>query len=1110
MTDFKRVLLTWLILMAGLGAGLGQTSNGTIIGTVTDSSGAAIVGATITVVSKETGAERKMVSGPDGAYRIESLLPGTYKVSGTAKGFAATNVEGVIVPSSSIVTASLQLKVGSAADQVEVSADNSLINTDNGQLSGTIDEQEVQSLPINSESPYELALTLPGVTSPPGYYSFTNGVGFGVGGGRPRSNDFLIEGQDNNDAGITGQGLQPDNIEADKEVTILENSYTAEYGHGGGSVSNLIFKSGTNQFHGSVYERAQNSSLDTVDKEDHFFDSTPTLYRENQPGFTFGGPIKRDKIFFFASYALDNYRASANLTPLAIPDAAGLATLKALPSNPYLNNLLTAYGPLVGIDNPNDPQPSIPLGPDPATGIDRGTVTVGLVRRNLGASTNNPELDLKGDYIAGPKDTLSLHMIRNSFLAPFDVFNAPAQLPGFDSDQNGISYNSGIVETHVFSPKVVNDFRASYGRIGFTFGLPGTTLANPLYNQPAVSITNLNGYGIPGGIPQGRFHDTYQAQDSVSWTKGKHFLKIGADIADIKVEDQVPFNFFGAISYADDATPTTLANGETVTYTGLANLIDDFSGSGLINAAPSTVTQDFGSPTSRPQLISQNYFVQDTYRVLPNVSVDFGMRYEYNGAPFNAPGTPFPAISLNNLACNPLVAGSNCPTRQQSDFTEWGPRMGIVFSPTIVGQYKTVFRGGFGVFYDVLFTNIIDNIQATFPNAASDQVNANDTLSRGTSGWAETFATLDHIANPAGISEPIVNNLQLPRTFHWNFNIEQELPWSSSLNVSYVGERGDHLYGNEVPNQYINDYLSGARVLPGQGEIEVRDNSGQSNYNGLWTEFDHKFNHSFLFRASYTFARSQDDTSEIFSGGSESSLSTFRYPAPRRESEYGLSAYDHRQRLVLAYVWSPAVWHTEGAMKVASDVVNHWQVAGITQFQSGSPENVEVGLDVNGDGIGNDRPVVSNPKAPLATYAVDDSWFNGPGNSTGTLCSGPSFYYTNNPCQPVAASSVHWVVPAIGTQALNEVGRNSLIGPGFQQWDMNISRTIPLHDRFNLDVKGEFFNIFNHGEGAVENTTLGTGIVTDQFENNGVNNFANLAPTVTGHRHVRIFIKFSF
>jgi Carboxypeptidase regulatory-like domain len=1093
------------ILIAGVGVALGQTSNGTIVGTVTDVSGAAVVGATVSAASVETGAIRTVISGPNGEYRIESLLPGTYKVTGTAAGFSTEVLDNLVLPSSSVITATIQLKVGATSDKVEITADNTLLNTDNAEISGTINTEEVSSLPIASQNPYELALTLPGVAMAPTYYSFTEGVALQVGGGRPRSNNYLIEGQDNNDAGITGQGLQPSNIEAVSEVRVLENAYTAEFGHGSGSVSNLIFKSGTNKFHGSVYERLQNSSLDTVDKQDHFFDSTPTLSRENQPGFTIGGPVKHDKIFFFASYAWDYFRSTANLTALQLPTTAGLATLKALPSNPHLSNLLTAYGSLVGVVNPNDQVAPIALGPDPVTGIDRGTVEMGLVRRNLGADTNAPEVDLKGDILLSQKDTLSLRYIRNSFLAPVDVFNNPSQLPGFDSDQNGVSYNAGIVETHTFSPNVVNEFRASFGHIGFIFALPAATTSNPLYNQPAVTITGTNGYGIPAGYPQGRSHDTYQFQDSVSWTHGKNSVKVGADIADIRVEDAVPFNFYGALSYADDKQQSTV-NGQSVTYSGLANLIDDFSG-------PSTqVTQDFGSPTALPRLISQNYFAQDTYRATPTLSIDLGLRYEYNGAPFNARGTPYPGIDLNNPGCNPVAPGTTCNTKQQSDFGDWGPRVGVAYSPETFGHYKTVFRAGFGIFYDSLFTNIIDNIQATFPNAASAVINADTTVNpRGTSAWAEQFANLTHMPDPSDLSEPIVDNLKMPRTLHYNFSIQQELPGSTALNISYVGERGERLFANELPNHFVNQYFSGDYVIPGRGEIEIRDNSGDSNYNGLWVELDHKFNHQFLFRGSYTYSHSLDDSSEVFSAGTQSTLPTTAFPTNRGLTEYANSAYDHRQRLSLAYVWSPSVWHTQGAMKIAGAVVNHWEISGITQFQSGSPENVEDGFDVNGDGVANDRPRVSNPKAPLATYAVDDSWFGG---TDGGLCSGPSFYYTNNNCETVTPDSVHWIVAGIGTRSPLQVGRNSLTGPGFQQWDMNISRTIPLHERFNLDFRGEFFNIFNHGEAAngstQENTNLGTGITTDAFFNGGTNTFADPGPTVVGHRHIRLFFKFSF
>jgi len=1107
-----------LMLVVGVSTALGQTSNGAIVGAVTDASAAAVVGATVTVVSAETGAIRTGISGADGTYRIESLLPGTYKVTGTATGFKSTVLDGLVVPSSTITPASLVLIVGGATDKVEVSADNSLLNIDNGQISGTISALEISSLPIASLNPYELALTLPGITSTT-QGGFGNGVSFNVGGGRPRANNFLIEGQDNNDAGITGQGLQPGNDEAVKEVVIIENAYTAEYGHGAGSVSNLIYKSGTNQFHGSIYERANNSSLDTWDVADKR-NKVPseTKYRENLPGFSIGGPIIRNKAFFFASYQWDYYRSTANLSQLSIPSAAGLATLKAL-NNDRANTLLGTYSSLVG--DPNNPAapPSIELGPDPITGVDRGTVQMGIAQRNLGADDDAPEIDLKGDYVFNEKDTLNLRFIRTRFTAPYDVFNFPGQLPGFDTDQDGTSYNTGIVETHVFSPKVVNEARLSYGRIGFSFGLPGTTTSNPLYNKPAVSITGIQGYGIPAGtIPQGRFHDTYQLQDSVSWTHGKHFIKIGADISDTRVADQIPFNFYGTVSYAKSVFPTTVpaAPGTTcdtppctqqATYSALANYLDDFGGGG------GAVAQDFGSNIARPQLVSQNYFVQDTFRPTPNLSLDLGFRYEYNGAPFNAHGTPYPGVDFNNIACFPS-AGVTCNTKQQVDGSQWGPRAGVVYSPELFGQHKTVFRSGFGVFYDVVYTNIIDNIQATAPNAAAPVINSTSTAaqSRGIGAFSTQFPNLNQSPLPHNSQDPIADHLLSPRTLHYNLNIEQELPWSTTLQVGYVGERGEHLYANENLNPYVNQYFYGAvRVLPTRGSIVIRDNSGDSNYNGLWSELDHKFNHDFLFRASYTYGHSFDNSSEIFTFNNESSYPSSRFPTNRGTTDYSSSAYDHRQRLALTYIWTPRTWHTEGAMKVVGNVVNHWALAGITQFQTGSPENVEVGTDVDGDGIGNDRPILGNPKASLNTYAFDNSWF---GIGDGGLCSGPSAWNTNDNCHPVSVSDVHWIIPAIGgTRPAATVGRNSFYSKGFQQWDMNIQRSFQLHEGWFLDFRGEMFNIFNHGQPGIEDTSLTSAIPTDTFDaadNLGPDIFADSNVTTTGHRHARLFIRVRF
>ena len=1103
-TVFKRVVLFLFLAIVSISVASAQTSNGSIAGAVTDATGAAVVGANVTVVSADTGTTRVATTGKDGTYRIDSVPPGVYKVSASAAGFAESITDGLVVPASSITSASLVLKVGGASDKVEVTADNALLNEDNGQIAGTIDALEISNLPLASLNPYELAVTLPGVmvTQQGG---FSNGVDFNVGGGRPRSNNFLIEGQDNNDAGIQGQGLQPGNVEAVKEVVIIENAYTAEFGHGAGSVSNLIYKSGTNQIHGSLYNRIRNSSLDAIDKSAFLYSTNPSnsKYRENLPGFSIGGPILKNKAFLFASYQWDYYRSSAILSPLTIPTAAGLAVLKALPQSTRLTNLITAYGSLAGDPNLASLPTPIQLGLDPTTGVDRGSVQMGLITRNLGAAYDAPELDLKGDYVFNEKDTLNLRYIRSRFTAPFDVFNFTGQLPGFDTDQDGTSHNAGIVETHVFNQKLVNELRLSYGRIGFAFGLPASTTSNPLFGQPGQSVSGMTGYGIPTNIPQGRFHDTYQLQDSVSWTHGKHFVKIGEDIEQVRVSDQIPFNFYGTISYANDSRATSV-DGTPVKYTGLANLIDDFGGPGA------SVSQQFGSPNSNPVLLSQNYFVQDTYRPIPELAIDLGFRYEFNGAPFNAKSLKHPGIDFSDIACFPS-AGVTCNDQEKADGSQWGPRAGITYTPELFGSKKTVFRAGFGVFYDVVYTNISDNIQATSPNAAAPTINSNSSSAhtRGMGSWYEQFGNLNKNPLPTNTAEPIVDHLLSPRTMHWNLGFERELPWATALRVNYVGERGEHLYANEQANAYVNDWFTGARNFPTRGSIVVRDNSGDSNYTGLWTELDHQFNHGFLFRASYTLGKAMDDSSEIFTFNNQSSYPSGRFGTNRGTTDYGPSAYDNHQRLVLTYVWQPGIWHTEGNKRILGNIVNRWSFAGITQFQGGQPENVEVGYDVNGDGIGNDRPQLGNPKAPLTTYAFDDSWYYGA--STGTLCSGPSLWYTNNPCEVVTKNDVHWIVSPLAQEVQNRIGRNALRSPGFQQWDITIQRSFKIYKNVLFDFRGDLFNAFNHGQEGVANTTLISGIPTDAFTgDNGTNTFANYPLTVGGHRNAQFFTRIRF
>jgi len=333
-----------------------------------------------------------------------------------------------------------------------------------------------------------------------------------------------------------------------------------------------------------------------------------------------------------------------------------------------------------------------------------------------------------------------------------------------------------------------------------------------------------------------------------------------------------------------------------------------------------------------------------------------------------------------------------------------------------------------------------------------------------------------------------------------------------------VGERGEHLYGNTNLNPFIGQYEFADRVIPTRGQIVLRDNSDDSVYAGLWSELDHKFNHNFLFRASYTFGKAMDDGSEIFTTANQSSYQFSRYPTPRGTTDWGPSEYDHRQRLVLTYVWTPSVWHTDGGMKVLGNIVNHWSLAGVSQFQSGSTHNIENGFDVDGDGIGNDRPSLGNPKAPINSYAVDRAWFTGV--SDGTLCSGPSFWYTSDDCHIVSPDSVHWVIPGFDQRPAHPISRNSYYGPGYQQWDVNVQRSFKMGERLTLDFRGELFNLFNHGQvdtfipqlndTFLENTTLVSGVNTDQFNDNGTNVFASPYPATGGHRHARLYLRISF
>src|SRR5882757_6033288 len=414
------ILAVMLGLVVSVAPVHAQTSNGSIVGSVTDPAGAAIPGATVTVTNTDLGGfKRTAKTDSAGSFRVDSLLPGRYSVSIQAAGMQEFVVTGVEVKASLASTVNGSLLIGSLTQSVSVEAPTGAeLQTQSGELSSNLGQPELKNLPIAGLNPIELAFTVAGECD-----NVTNGVGFSVNGTRPRSNNFLIDGQDNNDNSIQGQAFLQTNEEAVREVTVLTNSYSAEFGRGGGSVTNVIYKSGANEFHGSAWELNRNSALAAVPAQSGFAGITTNPFdNENTFGFTFGGPIKKNKLFVFGTSQWDRERASAaaQTNTLLLPTDAGIATLQSLGPNPRIDFLIASLG---GLRGGTSGVTNVALGNGP-NGNPRPAVQVGDVQRSQGSiATNDRQWSVKLDYIASPTDTLTLRYFRDDNNTAPDFFN---------------------------------------------------------------------------------------------------------------------------------------------------------------------------------------------------------------------------------------------------------------------------------------------------------------------------------------------------------------------------------------------------------------------------------------------------------------------------------------------------------------------------------------------------------------------------------------------------------------------------------------------------------------------------------------------------------------
>jgi hypothetical protein len=1053
MTKFKQILAMALFLLILGPVALAQSSKGVIVGTVTDQSGAVISGATVKVTNTATNLERETTTSDQGGYRLDNVDPGVYTVAVAATGFRTTNLTSVPVAAGQVITAPFKLDVGGVEGEVvEVTADASVtLQTSDGARTSTLDSRQIVDLPIATLNPVDLVFTLPGVVAPGTLAGgFVQGTEFSINGLRPRANNQLIDGTDNNDNSITGQFYQPTLRDGYGEVSILGANNSAEYGRGGGAVVNLITKGGTNQFHGSVYDVIQPSALSSLSSGDKItsgLTSVPVSI-QNQYGFSFGGPIFKDKLFFFGTYQASPFRAGGVTATAVVPTADGFNTLRALfpqGTSPNLDLYLNFVGALRGTSNFRPIQ----------LGGGRPDINFGIATSTSTQPVDDYQFLTRIDFNPTSRDSIT-----GRYLFDDQIFSNqfPTAFSGLEVDVPSRIQNFYFSYTRIISPKMTNEFRFAYGRFNVLFG----SRSEQALSLPQIAFTGASAFGLASGFPQGRIFNNYQYQDTITYNSGNHTIRAGADIVRQLSKQFVPFNSRGTLAF-------TAGGG----FPALGNFVDGFSGTAGVFA-----NKVFGSPVTRPNAFQQSYFATDTWRVKPNLTLTYGLRYENFGTPFNV--VAFPAF--------PGFAGPvNTRVEQESDNNNFGPRFSFAytprFAPAIFGEDKTVIRGGASITYDVYFNNILSNTAATAPNAFGATLLGSTVGGRGFAGAGVNTLPATGVVNPLAAQNTIDPNLVNPQIYVFNLGIQRELPGNLISEVSYVGSRGTRLFVNEQ----LNPATNGRRRFSTRGGITARTNGGDSIYHSLQTRLERGFRAGLFARFVYTYSKAIDNNSEVFAttGGTSGNAD-----ANNRALDRAVSGFDVTQRGVLTFVWD-----LPGPKSgILGQVLGGYTASGSYKLQSGNVETAYVfGLDLNGDLVAtNDRPGLSNPNAPGNTVAIANVFFGIPG---------PGFVDADG--NPINPANTRFIV-APGINSFNAVGRNTLRGERTNVFDFSLNKAFKMpFEGHKLELRVEFFNIFNH-----PNYNFNFGDVSDGDVTNP--NFNNVRLNDGGNRTGRFQLRYSF
>jgi len=1029
----QRKLAILAVCLAGAIGLQAQVTTATIEGTVTDSSGATVPNAQVVATNTGTNQSRTVTSNSSGAYRIDLLPSGAYDVEVIAQGFKKFRQNGIVLEINRTARVDAALAIGALTEQVTITADAAMVNTSNAQIGRTTTGAEINSLPIVGRNVYTLLSLTPGVDSNAnsivlGYPEQRTMINGGVDGGAGSVNYFLDGGT--NMTGLRNTGNIAPNPDAVEEFRVITNSYSAEFGRFASGVINIITKSGTNQFHGSLFEYLRNNDLNANTYGSIL--ATPPLHR-NQFGGSFGGPVIRNKTFFFGTYSglrqITSNFFNAAIVPTALERIGDFSQSKTKPTDPTNNAALFPNGmiPMSRFDltAANILKTYIPAA-NTAGSIWQGTSPSPYI---------TDEFLAKVDHSISDRQHISL-----SYFETSGHTSTPGGGNLIWSTQNFIwrQHNANASDTITISPSLVDQVWLSYTRnFGGRVSTPQMSLGDlgsqyKIQGTPSLPQLTVSGYFTLGQAISGPVAGTnfYSVRDVLSWNKGSHTFKFGGELSLDKDIQQTLLNNYGVFSF-------------TGTKAKSSNALSDF-----LLGLPITMNQD------APVLALANFFTgalfaQDDWKITPRLTLNLGLRWDVQQAPTD----PQDKEATFQLGVQSKVLPPTVPTGLlvvgdpgvgrgivSTPLGHFSPRLGLAWDP--FGNGKTSIRAAAGLFYGSVSGNEWNSTSNFQPFAVRQQFPNVTSLSNpygALPGGVSPFPYFYSPKNPGFIFPAsiygIAPDFKWPYTYQLNFSVERQIIKDLTVTASYVGSLAHRLpLAVDLNYPFYNSTATSANVNSRRpidtnilSTIQSVESVMNTNYHGLQITVEKRMSHHFGVRGFYTFSKALEGAT-LENNTVNGSAEDFRNLALDR----GRSDFDRRHVSVTSFIWDMSYFDKTNPFLKA--VVNGWQLSSIVTLQSGLPFNVTTGTDVNLDGNNNDRAnLMGNPflDPNRARSAVTAAWFN-----TGAF-----------------------VVPSAGTDGNTQ--RNLLTGPGSKNVDLALARNFKIRERLSLQARGEFTNAFN-------------------------------------------------